>query len=387
MKYALVALMGCATAAPTKTTPPPAEPRLEPLAGWNEVTSPHFQLWIHGAVAKGEALLRDMEDLRRMIVGVAFQAYDAPGPVMVLALQDREETDLYIPRGYAALTVPRTIALRPVIIVDANARVDDRRTLTHELTHAVSFNAFAVQPIWFAEGLATYFEALTLAGTKAEIGAPSPYIGKIISHHRMTPLHVAFECEEVACRDAGFYAASWAIFTYLLNENRPALGRYMTALAKLPRDGKAPTWDELVPEFEIEELQAALDQWLAHGHIAVSKYNVEPRPPTLAHRALAPAEVHVARSLLWRLVGREDKGKDDLVSALAEDPTDVVANLLRLKTLTQAQAKAVATAHPDDWRAHVLDNDFPKACEVLAAHPDANAPAELGCQSATGAPR
>lgn len=87
MKYLLAALlMGCATAAVPKA------PELAATEGWNEVTSPHFQLWIHGSVANGELILRDMEDLRRMIVGVAFQAYDAPGPVLVIALADREES-------------------------------------------------------------------------------------------------------------------------------------------------------------------------------------------------------------------------------------------------------------------------------------------------------
>lgn len=283
--------------------------------------------------------------------------------------------------------MPRTIALRPVIVLDASSRTQDHRTLTHELTHAVSFNAFATQPVWFSEGLATYFEAMRLGGGKAEVGAPSKTTGEIIKRHMMMPLRAMFECEQIGCRTHGFYAASWALFTYLLNENRPALGRYMTALAKLDAKGTPPTWDELVPELEIYELQLAVDRWLAHGHIEVSHYNVEARPVALAHRELAPADIRAARALVWRLVEREDKSKEELAAALGFDPDDVLANLLRVKVITPGQAKAVATAHPDDWRAQLLGDRLPQACAILAAHPDANAPKELGCQSATGAPR
>ena len=113
-------------------------------------------------------------------------------------------------------------------------------------------------------------------------------------------------------------------------------------------------------------------------------------PVATTHRALGAGDAHAARALV-RIASTKQLEDGEVTEALAADPTNLTANLLKRPD----DASAVAAAHPDDWRAWWLVGlhgdralAHEKLCAAAAADPDAGAPPkQLRCQSATGAPR
>jgi hypothetical protein len=82
----------------------------------------------------------------------------------VIALRKQYEVAQFIPKQFAAEAFsPPDGLFQPFIILSLEGLDHDPTTVTHELTHVISYNALTRQPPWFAEGLATYFETVRIA--------------------------------------------------------------------------------------------------------------------------------------------------------------------------------------------------------------------------------
>jgi uncharacterized protein DUF1570 len=189
---------------------------------WREVTSEHFVVWTNAAPAPARALVRTMETLHQIVLGVSFFNRDVKGKSFVIAFADLDEVHLYVPPQFVAHAWSGRNALRqPLIVLAASSLDDDRRIVTHELTHVIAFNVIPDQPKWFAEGLAGYFETVRLDEDSAtfDVGVPIESRARDLHAEGLTPATELFACAEDACTDHRFYATSWALFTYLLNEH------------------------------------------------------------------------------------------------------------------------------------------------------------------------
>jgi hypothetical protein len=185
---------------------------------------------------------------------------------------------------------------------------------------------------------------------------------------RLMALRDLVACEELACADRHFYAGAWALFTYLMNVKRAEVTSYL----------------QLVGSANLDELEAEIKRWLVHGNHTVLHYDVKLPSYPVTERELGDADVHAIRSLLRaEFQGRMDLAKTEAEAALALDPTHVLGAFMRYrvdKSITVDAARAVAKAHPDDWRAQMLlawtvrDGDeaqtaFNRACELAAQNP------------------
>src|SRR5262249_4027386 len=128
---------------------------------WHELTSMHFILWTDASSARGQELVQQMEWLRSVIFGAAFPDLPPGGKTFVIAFRDIHESRLYTPQYHDAFALAHGPLHRPMIVLPADA-YGDHFVITHELTHAISYGSVHHQPRWFAEGLATFFEAIEL---------------------------------------------------------------------------------------------------------------------------------------------------------------------------------------------------------------------------------
>lgn len=175
---------------------------------------------------------------------------------------------------------------------------------------------------------------------------------------RSHPLSAAklFACKGIGCRDGLFYATSWALFSFLLNEHYDHLHRYLQRLNELSDDRQAEAWSEVFRDLPPDRLDRELSEWLITGKIGLPririKVTVHDFPAT--ERPLGDADVLAARSLLAFKFKDEVTATRTLSEVLRIDRTNLLARLIDIwftNAITRGDARATAAAHPDDWRA------------------------------------
>jgi len=368
---------------------------------WRELQSEHFTLWTDTSEARGRELIREMEDLRQVVIGTAFRGAAGEGRGFVIALRDDDEVHAYIPAQFAAIAVPPNgnPLRQPMIVLAAESNMmDSERLEAHELTHLVSHGVIHAQPHWFAEGLAKYFETIKIdarAGT-VDVGLPPTQRNAPTRIHHLTSLTALMACEQLACMDAGFYATAWALFTYLTNEHPAQLAMLEQRMEELHGDGRG-AWDQVFGLGSLETVDGELRRWLVSGNHTVLHFKVSLAPHAVAVRTLGDGDAYAVRALLRAKFGAGGLPAvaREVDAALAADPTNVLARIVDA-TLDRphalAAARATAAAHPDDWRAWwLLTKALPAgeaaelasardhACTLAAANPTLLVPAELRC--------
>lgn len=347
----------------------PAIPPLPSKGGpaWREFTSEHFTLWTNTSPARARELMREMEDLRHVVIGIGFRGGGA-GRVLVVALRDEDETRAFMPGDFKAIASDANSHIhQPLIMMPADTYDE---VVAHELTHTISMTVIRNQPRWFAEGLAKYFETIQIDRERGtvDLGRAPTYRGEPMVMSRLMALRELVACTELACADRHFYAGAWALFTYLMNVKPAEVTSYV----------------QLVASANLDELEAEIKRWLVSGRHTVLHYDVQLPTLPVTERELGDADVHAIRAVLRaEFQGRMDLAKSDADAALAIDPTHVLAAFMRYrvdKSIAPDAARAVAKAHPDDWRAHMLvawaikEGDearvaFERACELAAQNP------------------
>ncbi len=334
-------------------------------------------VWTDGSSAEAQELVQTMEHLRQVIYGVSFFRPPAtPAKFIVIALANAEEVHAYVPEQFIAFATPGNNALmQPVIVLPIDHLDHDRRIITHELTHAISYAALPQQPHWFAEGLASYFETVRLDEHKADVGMPEQFNIRELRSRSPVPISQLITCDRPACMDNRFYTTVWALFTFMANQHPNELLAFIERLSATP--SRSTAWP---PEFTSEPLDRIdhdLANWLAYGKTVVSEYNLKLADAGVTERALGDGDALAARAVVHGIFVRTTPPEVD--AALAVEPTNVVAATLKEahdRSLSPEAARALVAAHPEDWRAWWLlaraahDHDAAaKMCELVAKNP------------------
>jgi len=343
MRAALVLLAACGGAVPA--LPSQGGP------AWVEVESEHFTLWTDAGAGRGTELVEQMEYLHQIVFGVAFPSWPDAGRAFAIGLRDSNELHAYIPSMFGAVSFVAENPLRvPVIVFAADTNSRDGNVLTHELTHVISSRAIENQPVWFAEGLAKFFETTRLDPSKADVdvGEPLPDQMRAARNDVLLPGPDLFACKGMQCRDHRFYSTATLVFSYLENTHTQPLFALEERLARGEPQERA--WAESFPDVPIGDLDRVVRAWEVEGQHRIWHYHVKLLQPHLVHRALAENDVLALRAFLGA-------SPQSIAAALAADPTNVIANLVAAyehKTISLDAARAVAKAHPEDWRAWML---------------------------------
>jgi hypothetical protein len=348
----------------------PAIPALPSKGGpaWVEVTSPHFIVWTDSSEARGRVLAQQMEDYRRIVVGVLFAGGEPNSPpTLVLALRDAEEVGAYVPKQFIAYASGGGPLRQPVIILAADTSDDNNHIVIHELTHAITFGVIADQPKWFAEGLAGFFETTRLRADSGvvDIGHPQDYIAARLRGPGLGPDPTAalIACDHPSCMDDMFYATTWATFSFLVSTRTEALIRYMQRLAAIApgapaRASELAAWNEVFPDLPPAQLDQALATWLHSGKQLLIHYPFKSEQVVAAARPLGDTDALAARAIMqWIFAPTGAETRTAVDAALAADRTQVLVRLIDMQIMGSIEvddARAVAIAHPNDWRAWLL---------------------------------
>ena len=348
-------------------------PAIPPLPGqggpaWTEVRSEHFTLWTDAPVEQGHLLVRQMEHHRQVILR-AMNDTPSTARAFVIALRTTREVGVYLPSDVVASAWPADGITREAgVLLDAYTR-DNDHVFSHELTHVISFGLIAHQPHWLSEGIATYFEMAELdpMSTSVQIGLPREDRSRYLRLQPPTPISELFACREHACMDGAFYATSWAVVSYLLNEHFDELTRYFQLLNTLPRERVDDAWAIAFPRLPPLRLDRELRDWLEDGKVRLPHIDVAVHDIPATDRPLGDADALAARGLLQLMFTPDlTRARVFVDDALAADRTNVLAHLVEAslpRPLSTADARVVTAAHPDDWRAWWL-------LALAAAHTD-----------------
>ncbi|HEX7841949.1 MAG TPA: DUF1570 domain-containing protein [Kofleriaceae bacterium] len=340
----------------------PAIPPLPSRGGpaWLEVESEHVTLWTDAGAERGRELVGEIER-RRQLVMTAMNHAPSKARSFVIALRSAHEVAAYIPKQFIGVAWDdQNPTSRPGILLAAND--DDREhVVNHELTHVISFAIIKNQPHWLAEGIATYFEMADLESDKTSVQIGLPRDDRVSLFRQQPPLSAArlFACREARCLDDRFYATSWALFSFLLNERYDQLARYLQRLnelpaSELPAGAHAKAWRAAFPDLTPDQLDDKLLAWLHAGKIRLPTIDVTVYDVPSRVRPLGDADALAARSLLSFQFKDEVTAMRTLSEALMIDRTNLLARLIEAAhthSITPDDARATAAAHPDDWRA------------------------------------
>lgn len=374
---------------------------------WRELTSEHFTVWTDAEVARARELLGDMERMRQVIVGVAFPRVPVNGRILVIAFANDTELIQFSrtrePRAYARSAQPPLWQPMVVLSVFSNWRGQDE-TLTHELTHAISYSAVEHQPRWLSEGMASYFETMQLdrQRTGIDVGVAPMIRGQRRRVPHLVPVATLLDWQgsHDFAVEQRLYGTGWALFTFLVNEHRNELARYLELLdssrgppkEKILDRGRR-VWSEAMPSLPLSAVDEELRQWLMSGHHTVLHFNLQAREWPVTERALGDADVYGLRAMLFALGDRQAEARASMEAAFTVEPDHVMAQLVRAvffkDQLTPALGRAAAAAHPDDWRAWYIaalallqtEGESPEElaaeshiCELVARSPGVVAP-------------
>jgi hypothetical protein len=375
---------------------------------WFELTSVHFTVWTDTSPQRARELVGEMERLRQLVAGAAFPGGPPNSRSLVIAVRDDSELEATWPAVGRAYAMPAQPPLwQPTIVLSAysNGRGTEV-TLTHELTHLISFAVVRHQPRWLAEGIAQYFETIQWApdGENVDVGVAPQIRGQVVQLPHLVSISTLFSWNEIrdGMEERSFYSTARVLFTFLINEHRDELLRYLQLMAATGDAAKGPwkeqaarAWTEAFPSLTPAALDGELRQWLVHGRHLVPHVHVQRQDWPVSERALSDADVYAIRAWLYR---EHDKvhERESVTAALAADPTNVLARLLGADlegpTPSPTDARAITAAHGDDWRAWWLEafaisaargdpaelqTAATKACALIAQNPAVVAPPKL----------
>lgn len=367
----------------------PAVPTLPSEGGpsWLEIKSEHFRLWTDDSLERGQRLVRDLER-RREVIASAMGKAASRAMAFVISVRSTRERAVYVPLDFVGVAWgPHNPTGQAGIFLNADYK-DRDHVVSHELAHVVSLAWFANLPGWLTEGIGTYFEMVDVDtdDTSVKIGIPRSDRGDMLRQQLLITVPQLFACRESRCMDGTFYAASWAVFTLLLNEHYDGLARYLQRMNELrfelpggqwegepsslspdeaarERDLRrerwqsleAEAWQRAFPDLSLEKLDAELAEWLRTGKLRIPRIDVAVREFPTTVRRLSDADVLAGRSWLrYRYTDDTAATLRDARAALALDRTNVLARIVATTlthTITADDARATAAAHPDDWRA------------------------------------
>ncbi len=343
---AVVVSWGCASL-------PPVPDKGEP--GWLRLESRHFVLYTDLAETDARETVRMFEQLLDGYYKLGWSAQGSlPVKLDVVLFADRSHFEVFAGDfiGYHARLVP----FEPFVVMPNEGQELERfTTLKHELTHYIALQSIPSQPLWFAEGLAGYFQTAYFDDEQRFVigEVPRDLIAVLRSLGRIRAAQLfAKDAPEPA---AQVYATSWLLVHYLLSERGDAFVRYQNGLVEGLTHEAA--WLAAFPDLPVERVDEELARYFSVG--AYAKYMREvaadagPEPRT---SKLNRADVYALRAQLYRtcpVCGADERriADQNVADALRLEPDHLRASVLRIATTSKKErvrmADALVRAHPD----------------------------------------
>jgi hypothetical protein len=284
---------------------------------WRALASEHFVLRTDLEVDDAIDTIRTLEETRSAMLA-GFWGGDA-GPIettQVIVLASRGELTAFIGRDRAGLH--RRHPPFPPLLVFSGAYRDGGSAAKHELAHLLSFHFLPIQPAWYAEGLAQFFQTAHYDRGlgRSLLGQPDQHLYQSFRNTSPLPLEqllggVPTDHFEVP----RFYATSWLLVHYLMNHREKEFIHFRRRLGELEPAPQA--FHAEFPDLDHDGLYRVLTTYLERGSYTVTSRTTPAWNGTPQIRVLSDTEVHGVRALLYATVSdREDQ--DTITSARGE---------------------------------------------------------------------
>jgi len=263
---------------------------------WYELSSPHVLLYTDVDADTARQRVAEIESWRQALVD-AYAAAIAPGKAppagRLLVFHFHDCSDLRPVWGDHVAAMKSVSAdfqqRRAVLVCESDQDWRRRENVVHELAHAMNHHFLGAIPIWLEEGLATYFQTVTVEGGELVLGKISPDV--LRARHYPWPVRELLALSRDACYqpDHDCHVAAWWLVHLLNNgpdEYRARFVRFLTGLG-----GAAPpeqAWNDAFAGVARDRLERDYRDHLADGRTDLW---------TLPYREAAPAAAGAPRVL------------------------------------------------------------------------------------------
>ncbi len=240
---------------------------------WVEIKSPHFSVLTDGSERQGRDVALRFEQMRSVFSQLFVKSTASqPVPLQVIALRNDREISQYAPLYQG----------KPVRIVGFYLQNQDKNyilldlgannlweTVFHEYSHCLLDSLSPDLPVWFTEGFAEFYSTMQVANREATIGRPPESVLGVLKSEKLLPVSKLMDVDRKSAiynnegARAIFYAESWLLVHYLLDNHRMAGAEQYFELRRqhLPINLAIQRAFEMDPR----DLDAALEKYLRAG--------------------------------------------------------------------------------------------------------------------------
>jgi uncharacterized protein DUF1570 len=332
---------------------------------WLEVVTPHFVVQTDLIEPRARAVAHALEDSRAALLACAWPgATDPRGRTRALVFTRRKDFARYTDLNNVGVAFTRP-GFERLLAFTPGAVVNVPEVAVHEIVHDLSRWFLPLQPLWLSEGLAVYLEGIRIDRARGrvvmgEVSAESVrWLNRTRSVLSLEKLFDTRESHSVDPREtAAFYASSWSLVHYLLNQRPQAFANFQRRLTRLTPWRRA--WGESFPGLSNTALDEQLFAYLHTGDFTTLQVSFKLPPFSYTLRELSPAEAHGARALLADTSGAA-LAEAETEAALKLDPNELDALTVRFHSLPPSAiherselARRAVLAHPDEGEAWLL---------------------------------
>ena len=189
--------------------------------GWIEVVTDHLKVYSDAGATPTTELAHRLEKLRAVLLETIGREANPARPLHIIVFGSEASFSRYAfsdQTGGFYLRAPDS----SFIAVSADPRRDPSRLISHEYVHAVLADHMPNLPLWFNEGIAEFFETVSVEGSTVRIGVPLKDRLQQLERAPLIPMDVFLAVDRKSAYYTGaeeknrYYAQSWALVHALL---------------------------------------------------------------------------------------------------------------------------------------------------------------------------
>ncbi len=329
---------------------------LRSASGWEQLTTEHFQIRTDVADVTARDLARLLEETRASLLALGWpRSKVPPSRTDVTIFAHRGAAADFLPGNASGVCVRQPPFANHIVFSLNGGRLPE--TVAHELSHDLSGWFMPIQPLWFAEGLATYLQSVrydrdTGKATLGEVPAQIVRMERTYSREGVG-VRALLDSEhhpEFTEQNQAFYVGSWLLVYHLLNEYDEPFGNFQMALKRFVPWRTA--WDLEFGKIPTEQLDREMSAVLHNNStrsVVIPETKFEP-----SVRALSVAETHgaLARAAMIRVRDSRALIEREVERALALEPNELLALSARFYALPTTRnqradlARRAVAGHP-----------------------------------------
>jgi hypothetical protein len=338
---------------------------------WLEVHSPHFVVITDAGEKKGREVALRFEQMRAVFETLLTKdRLNQPVPLTILALQDDKSYYQAAPlRRGQPIDVPGFFSPgedQDFIVLNL-AEPEPWRAVAHDFAHMLLSYNYPPAQEWFDEGLTEYFSSIHVDNKQVELGGdPVPSLTELLGAQQWLSVADLFAMKHEASASAEnphptlFYAQSWLVMHYLLNQKKLAeTGTYFD----LSLNQHIPVEDALQKAFGVTpaQFEQAIKDYF-HSQNAKANHSPAPVGPedlAISSKPLPEADARaIYAEVQLRIPERREYGLKELQALTAAAPQTAAAKPKVKEEEQQTEGQIPATANGNALAHRVLAWDY-----------------------------